>query len=152
MRCDEALRILSESGAGGIRGLRARLHLVFCPGCRELLEREREAMAALAAYNPFPAPKDFADGIMARIRYSAELDPASRNPVPMSGWVGAGLLILIGMPLLQFSASHLWLRGQLGRALEVPLFIAMGVIVTAYMALFIGTHLDDFMDRFGLRK
>jgi predicted anti-sigma-YlaC factor YlaD len=152
MRCDDALHILSESDEGGFRGLWARLHLMFCPECRELHERELETMEALAVYNPFPVPKNFADEIMARIELLEEQEPATHNPMPMSGWVGAGLLILLGMPLLQFSASHLWLKGQLGRALEVPLFIAMGIIITVYIALFIGTHLDDFMDRFGLRK
>ncbi|MDR0758861.1 MAG: peptidoglycan-binding protein [Treponema sp.] len=139
--------------------LQIAVHIVLCPRCAEKTLR-LEAVRDMLRTGFLPVPPAFiADSIMDRIRsevfdLSADMPFEEEGPtpeVPFGGWVATGLIILfsqaasfMGMDFISFTAAQ-------GSSFLLPLGITIGVVVTVYGAIFIGSHLKELSDRFRLR-
>jgi hypothetical protein len=154
MKCDEFKMTIYE---GDERlSVRERLalafHVFFCGRCALELRRLEDARELLASGFIPPSP-DFADAIMAKIyaeEQEAEEQEAFDIPggVPTRGWVIAGIVILISLATSFFGGDFISIAASQGSSFLLPLGIIIGIIVSAYGALFIGSHLKELSERF----
>jgi hypothetical protein len=140
--------------------LRAGLHLLLCPDCAQEIERFEVTRDIL--YNDFlPLSPDFEDSIMARIvaeeeiaAFDGEEMPANTLAIPggisTRGWVIAGLITLVSLGTVFFGLDFEKVAHAAGMSFLLPVGITIGIVLTAYGALFIGSHLKELSERFGL--
>jgi hypothetical protein len=132
--------------------LEIALHVVFCSRCAgDLLKLE--TVRELMVTDFFPQAPDLENVIMDRIYGDdfAELPVFAATPeVPLKGWVVIGLIIVFSLATSFFGMDFVNLVKTSGISFLLPLGITIGVIITVYGALFIGTHLKELSDRFGL--
>ncbi len=139
MKCETFMKRFLENDEAGSLSPAIRIHLFRCARCAGEVRAFRLAMADLRPYEPFVL-----DGIeSARIVDSVMRQPEYRKSISLFNWVGAGVLMFVGIFLAPFSDQFMSLRDHFGGDLEVPFSLVMGVMVTIYAAIFIGTHMDE---------
>jgi hypothetical protein len=130
------------------------VHVFLCKRCASKLRRFEDARELLAGIPDsfVPVDVDFEDTIMARLCAEEEGDPAFDIPGGFStkGWVIAGVVILVSLSTSFFSGDFISIAVSQGSAFLLPLGIMIGILVSAYGALFIGSHLKEFSERFRL--
>ncbi|MDR2500462.1 MAG: peptidoglycan-binding protein [Treponema sp.] len=138
--------------------LAAAAHLFFCPRCGERAALFREARDLLGRDFFPPAPPCLEAAVMERIAAepaSAFNAPPEKSefgqPVPFRSWVITGCVILISLATAFFGIDFIQVSAVSGSSFLIPVGITIGVIITGYGALFIGSHLKEFSERFGLR-
>jgi hypothetical protein len=161
MNCNDLLdRVYEYAGDEQIPlPLRIRLgiHCFFCPQCAQELERF-EVSRDILRNDFFPPAPDFEDQVMAQIFKEAdETDDAWRSAfhesaagVSFRGWVIAGLVMLVSLSTSFFGMDFVRVAQSHGSSFLIPVGITIGVVLTGYGALFIGSHLKELSDRFGL--
>jgi hypothetical protein len=132
--------------------LRIMAHVFFCPDCAR--EAERLELAQDILRNDFfpPAP-DFEDNIMALVAGEETADPEfSESPGGLStrGWVIAGLAVLVSLATAFIGIDFNRVALDAGMSFLLPVGITIGIVLTSYGALFIGSHLKELSERFGL--
>jgi len=99
----------------------------------------------------FPPSPNLEDSIMAKIE--AEQEESAYAPVgglSTHGWVIAGVIILISLVTSFFGLDFQQLALKSGMSFMLPIGITIGIVLTTYGALFIGSHLKELSERFGL--
>jgi hypothetical protein len=134
--------------------IRIWLHALHCPDCAQEIERFKAAKEILRE-DFFPPSPCLEDSIMARIADSEERENAEETfsvPGGLStrGWVIAGLAILVSLATAFFGFDFQKLANETGTSFLLPVGITMGIVLTTYGALFIGSHLKELSERFGL--
>jgi hypothetical protein len=71
--------------------------------------------------------------------------------VPFGGWVITGLVVLFSLATSFMGMDFISVATAQGSSFLLPLGITIGLVVTGYGALFIGSHLKELSDRFRLR-
>jgi hypothetical protein len=117
-----------------------RLHIAFCSRCRNEIKALQNAFIRATTASPFSMPLDLSDPIMRRIFKS---DVIYEKNISSAKWLFSGVIIFASIFMLSYSESFIWLREYFGRGLEIPLHIVLGLVITFYAALYIGTHIDD---------
>jgi hypothetical protein len=144
--------------------LRARIgiHLFFCPDCAQEYERFQVTRDILKN-DFFPPAPDFQEPVMLQImRESAapaeddlvpdfEEFPAAVEGISFRGWVITGLVVLISLSTACLGLDFGRLAASEGMSFLLPVGITIGAVLTVYGALFIGSHLKQLSERFGLR-
>jgi len=130
------------------------LHTFFCQKCAEdisLFENTRDILKE----DFFTSSPDFEDSIMMKI--AAEEEPAdarenyaSPGGISTRGWVIAGLIVMISLVTAFFGIDFKNIASESGMSFLLPIGITIGVVLTTYGALFIGSHLKELSKRFGL--
>jgi hypothetical protein len=152
MRHEAALKRLDELDAGERPGLGLRMHLASCPSCAASAQRGREALKAYRegeGAGGEAAARPLEDRIMATVR----LTPPPMQDFAIRDWLFPGAVILLSMCLLPL-ASTLGFSGSIlspGNALSLSL--VLGLVFTAYCALFIASHvgeLQSYLQKRGL--
>ena len=160
MKCDKAMDLIHYyhgEQAPLLVHLRVALHLLLCPRCtqkNELLETSHEILGA--DFLP-PAP-DMEESIMNKIAMEENniLDlqeediPLEPGELSTRGWVIAGLIILVSLASVFFGLEFNQLASAEGVSFLLPIGITIGIVLTSYGALFIGSHLKEFSKRFRL--
>lgn len=141
MKCDKIITRYLELDDYTILPLLIRVHLLFCKKCQEELFIFEEVLAELKQFDPFLMSEDLTDQTMHKIKLKHI--PHERL-ISNFNWLSAGLIILASLILISYSESLIWLKGHLGKNLEVPLNIVLGIIITVYFTLFIITHQKKF--------
>jgi hypothetical protein len=170
MNCTKILDLVYEDGDGAAqvagRGswgavpvllfnqIRIWLHALYCPDCAQEIERYRLSRDILRE-DFFPPSPSFEDAVMARIavleeRTEAEETPALGGCLSTRGWVIAGLIIFACMATAFFGLDFQKLAHETGKSFLLPVGITFGGVLTTYGALFIGSHLKELSERFGL--
>jgi len=156
MTCSKIMDMIYDDGPVPLLNqLQIWAHIFFCPECAHKIELYESAKEMLKA-DFFPASVELEDSIMARIAIEEEQkaieNPAYAAPGGLStrGWVIAGLVILISLVTAYFGFDFRSLANELGASFMVPIGITVGIVVTSYGALFIGSHLKELSERFGL--
>jgi hypothetical protein len=148
--------------------IRIALHLFFCPDCARELERF-ETVRNILKTGFFPPSPDFEETVMEKLRYEASLEvpggeeaeyfsgaeagPAAGVPdtgVSFRGWVITGLVALFSLSTSFFGFNFSRLAVSEGISFLLPVGITIGVVLTCYGALFIGSHVKELSERFGL--
>jgi hypothetical protein len=137
--------------------LQVKLHCFFCPQCAREMERFELAQDILR--NDFaPHPQaDFADAVMAKLY--AESTAGAENSAgffgeeaggSLRGWVIAGLILFFSLTSAFLGMDFIKIAASEGSSYLLPLGITIGAAVTCYGAVFIGSHLKELSQRFGL--
>jgi len=103
----------------------------------------------------FPPAPDLGEAVMTAIRGKAALpaalpDAVGEVPISFRNWVLVGVLILFSLIATPLGADFEKMVRLLGSSLLLPIALTSGVVVSLYGALFIGSHLEELSDRFGL--
>jgi hypothetical protein len=69
----------------------------------------------------------------------------------LRGWVIIGVIILVSLATSFFGRPFTTVAAAQGMAFLLPVGITVGIVITGYGALFIGSHLKELSERFGLR-
>ncbi|MCL2196373.1 MAG: peptidoglycan-binding protein [Treponema sp.] len=156
MTCSKILDMIYEDGPIPLLNqLQIWAHTFFCSDCAEKINRYESAKEILQE-DFFPKSPDFENSIMARIAIEEEQkaveNPAYAAPGGLStrGWVIAGFVILVSLVTAYFGFDFRSLANELGASFVLPVGITVGIVVTSYGAFFIGSHLKELTERFGL--
>ena len=159
MNCSKIMGMVYESSgsyAGNSMPLFSQmqiwLHTLICPNCAQEIERF-EVIKSVMREDFFPASPGFEDSIMARIATEEEQTEdiyAIPGGISTRGWVISGLIILLSLATAFFGLDFQNLASETGMSFLLPLGITVGIVLTTYGALFIGSHLKELSERFGL--
>jgi hypothetical protein len=133
--------------------LRMRIHTFFCPQCAREIERF-EVSRDMLRNDFFPPAPDFEDRIMARLfDEEVEMDEAGQESAGVSfrGWVITGLVMLVTLATSFFGRDFTRVASSHGTSFLLPVGITIGAVLSIYGAFFIGSHLKELSERFGLR-
>jgi hypothetical protein len=130
------------------------MHLLICPDCAQEVERFEVCKDILQ--NDFlpSAPPELEDNVMAIL--TADEDESEAELVEHSGgfsnrgWVIAGLVMLVSFATAFFGFNFNEVALAAGLSFMIPIGITIGIVLTCYGALFIGSHLKEFIERFDL--
>lgn len=143
MRCDEFLDRYDMLDSDEEPGLFMRLHLATCPSCRARVAERASALAAIRASAAEPVDLDLEAAIEDRVMAAVRLMPAPRRELHAREWVVSGLVIFASIALVPFDANYGILRDLFGEGFTMPLCLVLGLVLTIYGAVFIGTHMSE---------
>jgi hypothetical protein len=156
MKCDAALDTVYgiEDTLSFRKRISLAFHIIFCGSCAARLETYEKSRSLLQT-GFFPSSPDFSDTIMNRI-YQETFEEEVNEPVLETGgfstrsWVIAGIVMLFSLATVFFGKEFTSIARDQGSSFLLPLGIITGVVITGYGALFIGSHLKEFSQRFKL--
>jgi hypothetical protein len=164
MDCKEMLdRIIEADGDESLplfRHLALEFHLLICPRCSREFRRYRLGRELLSAAGQDPELKspglpDLSASIMAVILAESAgtsgPEDAVSEALSFRRWVITGCIIMISLVSVFFGLTFTELSAAAGFSLLVPMSLTIGIFISAYGALFIGSHLKELSERFGLR-
>jgi len=144
----------SEGSMPLLDQIQISLHAFFCQNCTRdiaLFENARNIMRE----DFFPPSPDIENPIMARISAEEDISDteeiyATPGGISTRGWVIAGLIIMVSLATAFFGIDFKNIARESGMSFLLPIGITIGVVLTTYGALFIGSHLKELSERFGL--
>jgi hypothetical protein len=122
------------------------LHLVVCPDCAQEVERFQVCRDMLM--------EDTVLAKMAPVEDVVSAGDGEEIPTGFStrGWVIAGLVMMVSLATAFFGLDFNKLAKEMGMSFLLPIGITIGLVLTVYGALFIGSHLKVLTERFRLCK
>jgi len=128
-------------------------HTLICSDCAQEIERF-EVSKNIMNDEFFPASPQLEDSIMAMVD-KEELPEtrdvyAAQGGLSTRGWVIAGIIIFLSLATAFFGLDFQKLADETGISFLLPAGITIGSVLTIYGALFIGSHLKELSERFGL--
>jgi len=96
----------------------------------------------------FPPSPALEDSVMLLVNAEEELHPA--GGFSTKGWIAAGLVMLVSLATAFFGFDFNRLALASGMSFMIPVGITIGIALSCYGALFIGSHLKELSERFGL--
>jgi len=135
--------------------IRIGLHLLFCPNCSEELknlQRNLQCIEEIMKTDFFPFSPDFVNVVMERL-LEDETNGSTEVPVGFSIrlWIAIGFFVLLSLATSFFGIDFIRIANAEGLSFLLPVGITIGVVLTCYGALFIGSHLEELSNRFRLR-
>ncbi|MDY6934446.1 MAG: hypothetical protein SVZ03_09525 [Spirochaetota bacterium] len=149
INCDKIITRFLEMEDYRVIPLNIRVHMLFCNRCRVEVYMLKDALDEIREFNPFPLRKDLTDEIMQKILLT---ETPYKKEISTFNWVTAGLIIFLSIFLISYSEPMIWLKNQFGNNFEVPLSIVLGLIISIYSIVFIGTHLEKLKHSIGILK
>jgi hypothetical protein len=136
--------------------IRISAHLFFCSECAGEIERYEEGRDFLRA--KIPLSPAFEDVVMARIEAETEGEDAVFEEdgfipaagIPLIGWIITGIVVFFSLSTLFLGLDFNKVAATGGISFLLPMGITIGVVLTIYGAIFIGSHLKELSERFGL--
>jgi hypothetical protein len=157
MNCEKILDMFYEDDEMPIiNQLQISLHAFLCPSCAEKFEKYETARSAMKEYfNQQSAWPDLEESIMSGLcleQPNEEENESSSIPGVLSTrrWVIAGLILMVSLATVFFGLDFKKLASESGMSFLLPMGITIGIVLTTYGALFIGSHLKELSERFGL--
>ena len=131
--------------------IRINLHLLFCPDCFEELKNLR-CVEGIMKNDYFPISPDLEETLMERV-YAEETETETDAPAGFSFrlWVIIGFFMLLSLSSSFFGINFIKIADAEGLSFLLPLGLTIGMALTCYGALFIGSHLKELSARFRLR-
>jgi hypothetical protein len=145
MNCDKAMdTVYEEWGTASPRFLArlgAHLHILCCARCAAEAALLKSARSLMRESFP-PPPAELEERIMRSINAEEQGGEYPEVPgVSFRSWVVTGFIVLLSL------SSSFFREG----APPLHIGITVGAILTAYGAIFIGSHLKELTARFNLR-
>lgn len=136
------------------------IHLICCPVCRtsvRILTRSEIALASSLVEERagFTVEDPIVTAALSRIRAAGFLwePPVSQDKhVSLFRWITSGLVLGGGFALFPFSSIGMWSQGVFGAAFSVPFYLLCGVAVTIWCGMFVGSNIDFFTRKFGIKR
>ncbi|MCL2557875.1 MAG: peptidoglycan-binding protein [Treponema sp.] len=157
MKCRKIIDIIYEmDDAPFLDRALAAAHLLFCESCSAEARRLREGMDAMGEASFPPAPSAIEDSVMALIAEEEgafePADFAAPGGFSFKGWIAAGVVMLVSLATIFFGMEFSNVARAAGMSFMIPIGITIGILLTVYGALFIGSHLKKLSQRFGLES
>jgi hypothetical protein len=145
--------------------VRLWFHAVFCSRCAREMKRYAAARETLHA-GFFSSVPDLEESIMARIfaepdtencdGYEIMQDEEERlapmeEGISFRSWVINGLIVFFSLSTSFFSLNFNKLAVSQDLSFLLPMGITIGLVLTVYCAVFIGSHIKELSEKFGLR-
>ncbi|GHV79913.1 hypothetical protein AGMMS49944_17040 [Spirochaetia bacterium] len=154
---DRAYEFEGNTALPFLTHLRIQLHLLHCGHCAGEIERlERTRLLMTGSFFP-TAPKGLEERIMRSISLEDQMEEFSEAAFMENGagvsfrsWVVTGLIILISLSTSFLGMDFSKVADHWGSSFLLPIGITIGAVISAYGALFIGSHLKELSDRFNL--
>jgi hypothetical protein len=158
MNCSKILDAVYEYSGGEpmplLTQIQVALHTLACPNCAQEIERF-EVCKDIMREDFLPLSPGLEDSVMAIIAAEEdqpETEEAFAVPGGIStrGWVISGIVILVSLSTVFFGFNFNKIALEAGMSYLLPVGITIGIVLTSYGALFIGSHLKILSERFGL--
>jgi hypothetical protein len=155
MSCAKILDLVYEQEDMSLfNRIRVGLHLLICPDCAQEVERFEVCRDILHNDFLFPVP-DLEDSVMSMIsdgeEESAEaMEAEIIGGFSIKGWIIAGIVMLVSLATVFIGLEFNKVALIAGMSFTIPIGITIGLALTSYGALFIGSHLKDLSERFRL--
>ena len=155
MKCNSVLDVFYEEDTLPLRKrLVLAFHIIFCGHCAAHVEHYEETRSVLTS-GVFPPSPDFCDLIMNVVNNEAFDEETEKSVFETGGfstrgWVIAGIIMFLSFVTVFFGQDYNSIAGDWGSSFLLPLGIIIGIVITAYGALFIGSHLKELSQRFKL--
>jgi hypothetical protein len=143
MRCESFLDRFDRLDAGEEPGLLLRLHLSRCPSCRARVEGLDAAIESWRAQEGEALPAREAEAVEGRVMAAVRLMPRPHRELHARNWILAGLVIVASMAFIPYDRNFLFIKELFGESYTLPLFLVLGLLLTVYGAVFIGTHMEE---------
>jgi len=155
MDCLRAIDIIMESERDDplpfVMQIRFDLHLLFCPACSMELKKLK-SMEEILRTEFLPEPPNFSDPIMEQLL--EEVDHIERVDdhagFSFRSWVIIGFFLIISLSSSYFGLNFTQIASSEGSSFLLPVGITVGLVLTGYGALFIGSHLKELSERFDI--
>ena len=156
--CNDVMDIIYESDNGSslpaLTQLRVSFHLLFCSACERDL-RKLQNIEEIMRTDFIPHSPDFGELLMARLDkevYEKETYIEEKMDAPAGfsfrSWVIIGFFLLLSLPGSFLGMNFVAIANAEGLSFLLPVGITVGLVVTCYGALFIGSHLKELSSRF----
>ena len=132
--------------------IRMDLHFLLCPPCAAKLRNLRHLKEVMET-DFLPASPEIEDLVMRRLYEEVSTDEAIDAPAGFSfrGWVIIGFFVLLSLSSSFFGMNFAGIAAAEGLSFLLPVGLTIGMVLTCYGALFIGSHLKELSGRFRLR-
>jgi len=151
MKCKETMQRYLELDNQETLPLAMRLHVFFCHACREEIERLAGLFERMRDFTDgYPSP-DFSQRILSLIG-AVELEPEVKKTTPLRYWLGVGVLFVVGTIVVQFIKPTVQVKLLSGGVIELPLNIICCAGVMIYLAVFIGSHIEEVSKFLKIRR
>ena len=169
MKCSKVLDYVYQFSGGGsgigdsmplLNQIQVWFHVFFCHDCAEKIEQlertndimKEDFFPALSKTSGFDSWREMEDSIMVKIAVEEEpeVSYANAGSLSMRGWVIAGVLIFVSFITAFFGFDFQNVARESGGSFLIPVGITIGIVLTIYGALFIGSNLEELSERFGL--
>jgi len=156
MDCQTVLDTVYENEKGDSLPflIQARIwfHLLFCPDCsRET--RNFHSLEEIMKNDFLPPSPGLEEIVMERLYSENEISAETDAPTGFSFrfWVIIGFFVLFSLSSSFFGINFVKIANSEGLSFLLPVGITVGIVLTCYGALFIGSHLKELSSRFRLR-
>jgi len=154
MDCAKILELVYEQEDMSLfNRIKVGMHLLICPDCAQEVERFEVCRDILLNDFLFPAP-DLEDSVMTMISDGEEITETCEADIPggfsIRGWIIAGIAMFVSLATVFFGMNFNKVALIAGMSFTIPIGITIGIALTSYGALFIGSHLKTLSERFGL--
>ena len=153
MDCDKIKSIIyeSEDDLPFLLQIRIELHLLFCSACAAELKNLQQ-LGEIMREDFLPESPDFSEPLMKELAAEADMEEKTEAAAGFSfrSWVIIGSFLLLSLSSAYFGMNFTEIASSEGSSFLLPIGITVGVILTCYGALFIGSHLKELSNRFGL--
>jgi hypothetical protein len=155
MKCERVMEIILASGEEPLPlgvYLRINAHLLFCSRCAEELRLLKKA-GEIMKTGFFPPPPDFSEPLMALIEdeeEETEEPGVFTQGFSTRSWIITGVVILVSLASSFFGMDFIQVASAQGASFLFPLGLTIGLVLSCYGALFIGSHLKELSARFKL--
>lgn len=162
MKCSKAMKEFLELDQGERASPELSRHLTICPACAQEAAKLSVFFEALRnGEEKLEAAGLETSGLAAAVLSEIEnrertKSLAAAQEVSLRDWIVPGVVILGGITLVPFSSFLPALRGLSGGTLELAIPLSLGIAITVYATLFIGTNVSTFrrllrMENLGFR-
>jgi hypothetical protein len=150
---DKIFDSLGEEPPSLLFQLKMGIHLFFCPRCAGEIKKLEEVREILKT-GFFPPSPELGDIILSRIGEEAPEGEEKSYGIPAGFsfriWVITGLVVLFSLATSFFGMDFEEIATSEGSSFLLPVGLTIGIVLTGYGALFIGSHLKELSERFRL--
>ncbi len=139
MKCEKTIKDFLELDAYQRLTLPITLHILFCPKCKIEIIRIQKLLESLHNASPFEMKEDLSQKIMDEIQASEMT--FHQQTSSLWYWMLACVIILFSILLMPFSEDLFWLQSYFGNTLAIPLHLIMGLLLSAYIGVFIAINI-----------
>ena len=153
MECRDAMDLMLSLDNAGAPPPDLAAHLRGCARCRAEFGRLNAAVVALEIGHADSAATELTntvltERIMEAVRHDAaavmtgdEALSEEERPELFRNWIIAGTLLVAGLFGLRFSDVMDWLRNSFGPTIDVAMSLILGVFLTGYICMLVGSNL-----------
>ena len=134
-----------------ISRMRINFHLLFCPACSAELKNLRH-IEEIFRIDFLPPSPHFDELIMEHLHMETIMEEKTDAPTGFSfrSWVVIGFFVLLSLSSSVFGRNFVQIAAAEGLSFLLPVGLTIGMVVTCYGAIFIGSHLKELSTRFRL--